>query len=80
MDADLDQAQWERLRTRSLEFKKKCDGIKQVVFEHTIEPYKLFVRLDFDDNRSEIWEMTVSNACLAEFPKCEVLAETVFKR
>lgn len=79
-EAQLDEAQWERAKARSLAYAEKCKTIERVIFCHTIEPNKLFVKLWYDDGREHVMEMTTTEACWTEFPKCDVLAETVFNR
>lgn len=77
-EAGCDQDQWDSLVKDALTFKDKIGDTFTIL--HTIEPYRLYVMLMMKDGRSSLMEMNTTEACHIEFPKCEVLAETVFKR
>jgi hypothetical protein len=81
-DAQLDAKQWKAIVKKTLCDKREVfDKIKRVVFLHTIEPYKMYLRLEHENGYTQIWEATgLSENGKKEFAKCAVLAETVFKR
>lgn len=81
-EAQLDAVQWGNIKQKTLDDKRDVwDKIKSITFLYTIEPQKMYMRLEYEDGKRTIWEGgSLTEDGRIEFPKCEVLAETVFKK